>query len=439
MLRFGTDGIRGDAERQLTSELVVALGRAAAAVLGTDRRFLIGRDTRASGPRIARELAAGLRSAGADVLPLGVLPTPGVAFCGELRAAPAAMVSASHNRWTDNGIKLFAPGGRKLDDGQEDAIEAALEAAIVDPVACEVDGADAGPDDGAPATHEYLQHLAGVLDGRSLSGVRLVLDCANGASSTVAPFVFRALGAHVDVLAAEPNGRNINDECGSNHPDGLQQAVVAHGADLGLAFDGDADRCVAVAADGALVDGDQILVALALDLAARGRLRDDAVVVTVMSNLGLRRALAGHGIRVVDTPVGDRHVLAALEANGWVLGGEQSGHIVVRDLATTGDGTLTGLLVADLVARTGRPLAELAGQMTRCPQVLENVRVEPGFDLAGARALWAEVGALEAELGERGRVLVRASGTEPIVRLMVEAPTDAEATTAVARLRRTLA
>ncbi len=428
MLRFGTDGIRGDADEQLTSELVVALGRAAARVFGVGAPFLIGRDTRESGPRIAIDLAAGLVAEGASVEFLGVVPTPAVAFCSQRRAAPAAMISASHNRWTDNGIKLFAPGGLKLDDDQQAEVERVLDASVGEPIDA---AATPAGSDLAACLDDFEIHLRGALEGRALAGLNVVLDCANGSASAVAPELFASLGATVQSLACEPDGRNINEACGSNHPEALRRAVVAAHADLGLAFDGDADRCVAVDASGALVDGDQVMVAMALDMAERGALVGDTVVVTVMSNLGLRLALAEHGIAVCETPVGDRHILAALEANGFTLGGEQSGHVIFRELATTGDGVLTGLLLADLVVRSGRPLRDLAAAMTRLPQVLENVRVAPGFDLAASASVWAAVRAAEAQLGDLGRVLVRASGTEPLVRVMAEAPSDAAARAAV--------
>jgi phosphoglucosamine mutase len=373
-------------------------------------------------------LAAGLASAGADVVDLGVLPTPGVAFHAQARGWPAAVVSASHNAWTDNGIKLLASGGRKLTDPLEHAIAVNLTAPgpppspIVGRITRAIE----------PVT-PYVDHLVGALDGRRLDGVRVVLDCANGAASAVAPAAFRAAGADVIVVAAEPDGTNINDGCGSTHPSALQDAVVVAGADAGLAFDGDADRVVAVAGDGALVDGDHILAICAADLHARGRLRGDAVVVTVMSNLGLRRALAARGIGSVETPVGDRYVLEAMEQGGLVLGGEQSGHIIFRELATTGDGVLTGLVLLDAVTRSGRPLGALAAAaMTRLPQVLRNVAAPS--DAASTPAVVAAVAAAEAELGETGRVLLRPSGTEPLVRVMVEAPTEGQAVAVADRL-----
>ncbi len=431
-VRFGTDGIRGDAESEINTAVATAVGRAAARVLGVGERFVIGCDTRESSARIVLALGAGLVYERAHVDVVGVLPTPGVAFLAQQRDVPALMVSASHNPWTDNGIKLFARGGLKLGDEQQARVEAEIDA--VQTRWREVMPAPALPAGDADAS-AYPRHLVGALDGRRLDGLRVVLDCANGAAYEIAPAVFRALGASIEVIGASPNGRNINDGCGSNHPEALQRAVVDARADLGLAFDGDADRCVAVDGHGGLVDGDQVMYALAVDLHARGALPGDAVVVTVMSNLGLRRALAGRGIATVETPVGDRHVLAALEEHGAALGGEQSGHIICRALATTGDGVLTGLLLSDLVVRRATPLDALVAPMQRLPQVLVNVRLGAPFDLAGAESVWAVVRAIEAELGDGGRVLVRASGTEPLVRVMVEAPTDTVAHQATARVR----
>ena len=368
---------------------------------------------------LSAALAAGLAAEGASVFDLGVLPTPGVAWHAATEGLPAAVVSASHNPFADNGVKFFAAGGRKLTDAQEAQLEAELDGGARGTAV----GLVAARADSAP----YRAALVESLGGRRLDGVRVVLDCAHGAASEVAPPVFRALGADVVVLNAEPDGRNINEGCGSTHPEGLQRAVADLMADAGLAFDGDADRVLAVDARGALVDGDHLLALLAVD---RGV---EAVVVTVMANLGFRHAMARHGIDVVETPVGDRWVLEALEKGGWTLGGEQSGHIIFRDLATTGDGLLTGVQVLDVMRRTGRPLADLASVMTRMPQVLRNVAV-PTAGLEGAGELWAEVRAVEADLGDDGRVLVRPSGTEPLVRIMVEAPTAEAAEAACDRL-----
>lgn len=428
-LRFGTDGVRGVANVELSPEALVALGRAAARILGPGP-FLVGRDTRESGPMVLAALTAGITAEGADVVDLGVLPTPGVAWYSRAEAAPAAVISASHNPYTDNGVKFFAPGGMKLSDEVEARFEAEMAKSAMAAAGAPTAGGDAAVGrvstrSGAPT---YVDALVASLEGRTLDGMQIVLDCANGAASGLAPGVFRRLGATVDVIHAEPDGRNINAACGSTHPESLQEAVRAVGADAGLAFDGDADRVLAVDHEGALVDGDQMIAMCALDRKDRGLLADGTVVVTVMANLGFRQAMAARGVRVVDTAVGDRQVLEALEGGGWSLGGEQSGHVIFRDLATTGDGILTGVQLLDLVARSGRKLRDLASVMTRRPQVLRNVRVA-SRDLDHADDLWAAVRDVEARLGADGRVLVRSSGTEPLIRVMVEAATteDAEA------------
>jgi phosphoglucosamine mutase len=447
VLRFGTDGVRGDANTDLTTPLIVALGRAAARVLGAEV-FLIGRDTRESGPRIEADLARGLTAEGARVVSLGVAPTPAVAYLAQRRGSPAAIVSASHNPWQDNGVKLVGPDGRKLGDEAEAAIENALHRLIEDPeesrrsTAASAARSEANPtvemarrdSSGEADLDTYLAHLLSALEGRSLDGLRVVIDCAHGAASELGPRALRAAGATVEVLHAAPNGRNINDGCGSTNPEPLRRAVLASGADLGLALDGDADRVVAVDEKGELVDGDQIMVMTALDWHARHMLRNDAIAVTVMSNLGLRRALAGAGVAIVETPVGDRSVTAAMAARDLAIGGEQSGHIVFADLATTGDGVLTGLIVGDLVARRGVALSTLAASMTRLPQVLVNVRLAQRVDFDDASGPGRAIREIQAELGDRGRVLVRSSGTEPVVRVMVEAPTEAEAQSAAARV-----
>jgi phosphoglucosamine mutase len=430
VLRFGTDGVRGDAEADLTDDLIRALGQAAARVLGADR-FVVGRDTRESGPRIEDALLEGLSDAGAQATSLGVMPTPGVAYFAQHDNAAAAVISASHNAWSDNGVKLLAVGGRKLPDDVEAAIERQLEETRADSTAERFVAWTQAEHRGV----EYVEHLVAALEGRTLDGMRVVVDCANGAAHQVGPAAFRASSADVVVLNADPNGRNINANCGSTSPDRLRAAVREHRADIGLALDGDADRVIAADERGELVDGDQIMTALAIDLHARGNLRNDAIAVTVMSNLGLRKALAAAGIAVVETPVGDRNVLAALEEHDLVLGGEQSGHVILRDLATTGDGVLTGLVICDLMRRTGAPLSRVAAQMERFPQVLVNVPVARRPDLDRAGDLRAVIATLEAALADRGRVLVRASGTEPVVRVMVEAPTEDEARAAVSTLR----
>jgi phosphoglucosamine mutase len=435
-LRFGTDGVRGVANTDLTPELVVALGRAAARVLG-GRRFLIGRDTRISGPMLEAALAAGLMAEGADVEYVGVLPTPGVAWLSAFHEVPAAMISASHNPFADNGIKFFV-AGRKLPDDVEERLEREIDALLGD---TDVAGRRTGDALGARHVLEraevgrYGDALISTLEGRTLDGLHVVLDCAHGAASAVAPEVFARAGATVDVIHDAPDGKNINDGAGSTHPEALQRAVVERGADVGLAFDGDADRVLAVDHEGTLVDGDHLIALCAYDLRDRGILADDTVVVTVMTNLGFRLAMEERGISVVETQVGDRYVLEALEDRRLSLGGEQSGHVIFADLATTGDGLLTGLQVLDAVRRSGRPLADLArSAMTRLPQVLRNVRVADRDGLEGATGLWDDVRSVEEELGGRGRVLIRPSGTEPVIRVMVEAPTEDRAESSVARL-----
>ncbi|HLW45770.1 MAG TPA: phosphoglucosamine mutase [Acidimicrobiales bacterium] len=426
---FGTDGVRGVANSELTAELAVALGRAAVRVLDATT-FVVGRDTRESSTMLQAALSAGIASGGADVVDLGVLPTAGVAFLAERYGVPAAMVSASHNPYRDNGIKFFDSAGLKLAPNVEADVENALDAA---PSGSRVGTLRSDPD----AVGDYRRHLVAALDGRRLDGLHVVVDCANGAASAVAPEVLAELGASVDALFTTPDGTNINDACGSTQPQRLAEEVVARGADLGLALDGDADRLVAVDHTGALLDGDVLLAIFAIDLEARGELSGDAVVVTVMTNLGFRLAMARRGISVHETPVGDRQVLAALDEAGLALGGEQSGHIVFRRRATTGDGVLTGVLLSDVVARAGRPLAELAsGLVERVPQVLVNVAVREPGRLADADGVWRAVAEIEAELGESGRVLLRASGTEPLVRVMVEAPTAEAAVEAAGRLSR---
>ncbi len=369
---------------------------------------------------------------------LGTLATPAVAFVSAEQDAPAAVISASHNPYHDNGIKFFLPGGLKLADATERRIEAELETIQAGSAGAAMrKGASLGRlerDEGALARYE--KHVVSCLEGRDLSGMRVVLDCANGAAYASAPDVLRAAGAEVvSVLGAEPDGTNINHECGSTHPDALAGAVLAHGADIGLAFDGDADRVIAVAQDGQVVDGDRILALLARDMHQQGLLGGGTVVVTVMTNLGFHRAMEPAGVRVHTVAVGDRYVLEALDANGWSLGGEQSGHIVFRALATTGDGVLSGLLLADLVRRLGAPLHELAGSvMDKYPQVLTNVRVARREALAGADEVWAEVSRVEASLGREGRVVLRPSGTEPLVRVMVEARSEQQAQDCAGRL-----
>lgn len=417
-LRFGTDGVRGKALSELSAAYVAALGRAGAQVLG-DGTWMIGRDTRESGPVLEAALAAGLLAGGAHPLSVGVLPTPALAWLAERDGRPAAMITASHNPWHDNGVKVFAPGGTKLSDEVERAIEAALDPAHIDAYEEGSGHAAAHADAVGDA---YVQHLVGLT--RRLDGLKVVLDCANGAMSTVAPAAFRALGADVIVIHDQPNGRNINDHCGATHVQSLSAAVVAEGATLGLAFDGDGDRVIAIDHLGRTVDGDRLIALAALQLQEEGRLHHDTVVVTVMSNLGFHKAMAAAGIHVVTTGVGDRYVLEALDAGGYSVGGEQSGHIIYRDLATTGDGLLAGLRLAEFVHEHHRPLADVAAEvMTSYPQILVNVKVAERHPHV-ADELATEVVAAEARLQGEGRILLRASGTEPLVRVMVEAATD---------------
>lgn len=421
--RFGTDGIRGVANTELTAALALDLGRAAVSVLGTDT-IVIGRDTRRSGPMLEAAMAAGAASAGARVELLGVLPTPAIAAVAAARGVAGAMISASHNPFADNGIKVFAPGGRKLTDAQQSAIEAMLDAgATPSPPS----GADLGEIIVASDPGAWLEVLRSAAAPAALDGISVVLDAAHGAGSGLSGEVLRGYGAEVHVIGAAPDGVNINDGYGSTHPERLQLTVVERGADLGIALDGDADRLIAVDAEGNLVDGDRVIALLALDRRDRGRLAHNTVVVTVMTNLGFHRAMATAGIDVVTTPVGDRAVLEAMEAGGYLLGGEQSGHVISGDLAQTGDGLLTAIQLMDVVARSGRPLADLATNvMTQVPQVLRNVRISADA-VDPVEALTPEIEAAEAELGANGRVLVRPSGTEPLLRIMVEAVGDGTA------------
>jgi phosphoglucosamine mutase len=430
---FGTDGIRGVANTELTPELVVGLGRALVRTLreeGKDRpQILVGRDPRASGEMLEAALSAGVSSAGGDVVSAGVLPTPGVAFLtAETSADAGAMISASHNPVEDNGIKFFGPGGAKLTDDEEQRIEDLLaESADDRPV-----GAHIGR---LRRDHEllvrYVEHLASAAN-ENLSNLHVVLDCANGAASHVAPFVLRRLGAQVDVLNAKPDGTNINAGCGSTYPDVVARAVVEAGADVGLAHDGDADRLIAADNEGNIVDGDVLLAILAADHQERTGL--ETVVTTVMTNLGFTRAMRDLDIEVIQTQVGDRYVREAMLAGGHPLGGEQSGHIIMTDYATTGDGVLTAVRLLSVLARSGRSLAELSRIMTRMPQVLVNVAGVDRQRLPNADAVWRAVEDENDALGDRGRILVRASGTEPLIRVMVEADTEHRAADVAERL-----
>ncbi|MGO1590641.1 MAG: phosphoglucosamine mutase [Ancrocorticia sp.] len=427
---FGTDGVRGLANKEVTANLALSLGDAAARVLtketapGHRPHAVIARDTRVSGAMLAQAVAAGLASAGIDVDHVDVLPTPGLAFLtADDDVDLGVVISASHNPMQDNGIKFFARGGFKLEDSLEDEIEALLGKNWTRPTG---EGVGMITSATQQADEAYIRHLVGSIS-TPLDSLKIVVDCANGATSAVAPEALRRAGAQVVVINAEPDGYNINLHCGSTHPEQLQSAVVEHGADFGVAFDGDADRCLAVDAQGTLVDGDQIMGMLAIALKEEGKLEHNTLVVTVMSNLGLILAMNAEGIETVQTGVGDRYVLEAMRAGGFVLGGEQSGHIISLEHATTGDGTLTSLLLAERVVRSGKPLAELASVVTRLPQTLINV---PNVDKRAAAkdtGLAEAVAAAELKLGATGRVLLRPSGTEPLVRVMVEAATQEEA------------
>jgi phosphoglucosamine mutase len=423
---FGTDGVRGKANEALTAELALSLSVAAAHVLAESGEFgphppfaLVGRDPRASGEFLEAAVVAGLASAGVNVVRLGVLPTPGVAYLTEAcNADLGVMLSASHNPMPDNGIKFFARGGSKLDDALEDAIESRLTEVWPRPTGASVGRVTV--DESLVET--YVAHLVKSLERPvSLEGIRVVVDCANGAAFQAAPAAFEAQGAEVHRIHAQPDGININESSGSTHMDSLRTAVLERHADIGIALDGDADRCLAVDTFGRIVDGDQILAILALALREQGRLKNDTVVATVMSNLGLINAMRSRGITVEQTKVGDRYVLEAMKAGDFILGGEQSGHIVMLEHATTGDGVLSALHLMNRMATSGQSLAQLASVMTRLPQVLINV---PDVDKSRATTdpkLSAAVVAAEAELGESGRVLLRPSGTESLVRVMVEA------------------
>lgn len=423
---FGTDGVRGLANDELTPELALRLASAAAVVFehqssATDGRprAVVGRDPRASGEMLEAAVCAGLAATGVDAIRVGVVPTPAVAYLTADYAADfGIMISASHNPMPDNGIKFFSGGGHKLEDAVEDRIEAAMSDDFARPIGAAVgrvtDALDAGD--------RYRRHLADAVGAR-LDGLTVVVDCAHGAASTLAPQAYSDAGATVIAIHAEPDGLNINEDCGSTHMGKLQAAVLEHGADLGLAHDGDADRCLAVDSTGQVVDGDAIMAILATALASRDRLRDNVLVTTVMSNMGLHIAMREAGITLRTTAVGDRYVLEELRRGDFSLGGEQSGHIVVPGSGTTGDGILTGLLLMEQMAATGRRLADLAAIMTVLPQELINVRVGDKHAVAQSATVKQSVTDAEVELGDHGRVLLRPSGTEQLVRVMVEAPT----------------
>ena len=439
---FGTDGVRGVANADLTAEMALGLSVAAAHVLAEAGTFeghrpvaVVGRDPRASGEFLEAAVVAGLASAGVDVLKVGVLPTPAVAYLtGVLGADLGVMLSASHNAMPDNGVKFFARGGHKLADELEDKIETVYEEHRRGEPWERPTGSGVGRvrsyDEGFD---RYVAHLIAVLPNR-LDGLKIVLDEAHGAAARVSPEAFTRAGAEIVTIGADPDGLNINDGCGSTHLEKLKAAVVEHGADLGIAHDGDADRCLAVDHTGEEIDGDQILSVLALAMRERSALRADTVVATVMSNLGFKLAMEREGIRLVQAAVGDRYVLEEMKEHGYALGGEQSGHVIILDHATTGDGTLTGLMLAARVAETGRSLRELASVMERLPQVLVNVPDVDKSRVGDSTELAAAIADAAAELGATGRVLLRPSGTEPLVRVMVEAADIDQARSVASRL-----
>ena len=426
---FGTDGVRGLANRDLTAELALDLSVAAAHVLADSGEFaghrpraIVGRDTRASGEFLEAAVVAGLASAGIDVTLVGAIPTPAVTYLvASTKADLGVMLSASHNPMPDNGIKFFARGGVKLDDALEIAIENRMREPWERPV-----GGDVGRVVSDPSAADlFVSHLLSTLSSETpLSGLKIVVDCANGSASVVGPEALRRAGAEVIAIHATPNGLNINEGCGSTHLDDLRAAVVEHGADAGIAFDGDADRCLAIDALGNDVDGDHILGILAISMASSGSLIHGTVVSTVMANLGFNQAMDAAGITVISTAVGDRYVLESMRENGFVLGGEQSGHVVLSEFGTTGDGVLTALHLLARVRESGKKLAELAGVVTKLPQVLINVGGVDRNALGSNARVSAELEALEATLEGSGRILLRPSGTEPVIRVMVEAQTQ---------------
>ena len=417
MLHFGTDGVRGVAIDELTPELARDLARATSRVL-QPVAVVIGRDTRESGPALEKAIIDGCAAEGVPVYLLGVAPTPAVAFASERNGWVGIAITASHNPWADNGIKVFASGGVKLDDAEQIEIERVWHALTAEPAPVALGTIH----DASHIVAEYATHRFNIIGG-SLAGLSVVLDCAHGAMSSVAAEVFHVAGASVEVINASPNGRNINEQCGATSPQALAQHVIATRADLGIAFDGDGDRLMAVTATGRVIDGDYLMAIAALDLSSRGLLRNKGVAVTVMSNLGFHHAMRNHDVDVVVTPVGDRNVLVALDEYDFVLGGEQSGHIVHRAHATTGDGLLAALVLCEYLVRSKESLDEAVTIMETYPQVLINVRTEnrvhdPVADIA------SQIAAAEKELGDEGRILVRASGTEPLVRVMVEAANE---------------
>lgn len=424
---FGTDGVRGIANKELSPELAFKLGRAGAYVLAKEHKrpkFIIGKDTRISGDMLESALAAGICSVGADVLRVGVIPTPGIAYLTrELDAQAGVVISASHNPVEDNGIKFFGSNGFKLPDALEQEIEDIISSGkdLPSPIGVEV-GKITYLHDAVARYAAYLKESS----GSDLKGLKIVVDCANGSAFQVAPGVLSDLGAEVIPIFHEPDGSNINANCGSTHPETLMEMVKKHGANVGIAHDGDADRMLAVDEKGNLVDGDQIMVICGLHLQSQGKLKDNKMVVTVMSNLGLYLALKKVGIEILETKVGDRYVLEKMVESGAILGGEQSGHIIFKEYNTTGDGAATALQLLKVMVETGKSLSELASQMVRLPQVLINVRVKDKSGLTNNKSVQEAINNAEQLLSGRGRVLVRPSGTEPLVRVMAEGPDEVE-------------
>jgi len=439
---FGTDGVRGLANHELTADLALHLAQAASQVLtqgrhadevrreGRKPRAIVARDPRISGEFLAAAVSAGLASSGIDVLDAGILPTPAAAFLvKDIRADFGVMISASHNHAADNGIKFFSYGGTKLPD----VVEQRIEKALTGPKLLPTGGGVGRIRRFADAEDRYVLHLLATVN-QSLAGLHVVIDCANGAAAGISPRAFKAAGAEVTVIGSDPDGLNINEGCGSTNLTLLQQTVIETGADLGIAHDGDADRCLAVDAAGNVIDGDHIMAILAVSLNLQGKLAHSTVVATVMSNLGLELALESHGISLRRSPVGDRYVLEDMESGSYNFGGEQSGHIIFADHSTTGDGLLTGLQLAAEMARTGKTIAELAAVMTALPQTLVNVAGVDLSKLDSDSPIAELVTELETELGDTGRILLRPSGTEPLVRVMVEAATQEHAESVATRI-----
>ena len=425
---FGTDGVRGTANTQLTPELAYKLGRAATFLFGQEQErpiIIIGRDTRISGLMLEAALAAGICSAGGQAILTGVVPTPAVAYLTrKLQAQAGVVISASHNPYPDNGIKFFAGTGYKLPDAVEDQLEELVLSAednMPRPIGQALGTISHRPE----LLDDYVNFVAGIVT-IDFSGLKVVVDCSHGAAYEVAPRLLKQLGAEVIVINAQPTGCNINDNCGSTHLAGLQETVLAHKADIGIAHDGDADRCLAVDEQGQIIDGDQIMVMCALNLMQQGKLKDNTLVTTVMSNIGLHQAIKAAGGKVIVTPVGDRYVLEAMAEHGYVLGGEQSGHIIFLDYNTTGDGVLTALELIAAVKQSGKKLSQLGALMTRYPQLLVNVRLKSKEGWDSNPVIAAAIVAGEAKLGDNGRLLVRPSGTEPLIRVMAEGPCQEE-------------